>query len=81
MLQLRFTLERCGLFGCWRIELGDYGAVLIDLKMWPMGFICPSSQGEKRLLQRGCEPLGQGGYLIFNAGTLRLNRKSGKVKV
>jgi hypothetical protein len=38
--------------------------------MWHMGYICRSSQGEKRLLQRGCEPLGQGESLIFNADSL-----------
>ena len=36
--------------------------------MCHMGYICRSSQGEKRLLQRGCEPLGQGESLIFNVG-------------
>ena len=42
----------------------------IDLKMWLMRYICPRSQGEKRLLQRGCEPLGQAWYLIFNAESM-----------
>ena len=37
-----------------------------DLKMCHMGYICQSSRREKRLLQRGCEPLGQGEFLIFN---------------
>jgi hypothetical protein len=42
----------------------------IDLKMWLMGYICQSSRREKRLPQRGCEPLGQAGYLIFKAESI-----------
>ena len=38
-----------------------------------MGYICPRSQGEKRLLQRGCEPLGQEEFLIFNVEFLMLD--------
>jgi hypothetical protein len=66
MLQLRSTLGGCALHGCYCIEYEDYGAVLIDLKMCHMGYICRSSQGEKCLLQRGCEQHGLGESLIFN---------------
>ena len=38
-----------------------------------MRFICARSRGEKRFMQRGCEPRGQEGYLIFNVESFMFN--------
>jgi hypothetical protein len=38
--------------------------------MWHMGYICRSSQGEKRLLQKGFVRPGQEEFLIFDVTPL-----------